>query len=1167
MARRIAVIGSNIGVAQSALTLAEMGAEVALITPCPSLGLEAATGNSKVSSQDLLRIWPLLLRAASHPRVTLYTGSQIEAIRGKQGKFTIRATRQPRYVREDLCTSCGCCEEACSVKITSLVDSQKVIHSAIHAPLLGAKAIPSAYCIEKNGAAPCRAACPLGIKVQGFISLLSKGKSDEALSLINEAAPLAGVLGRVCTHPCENSCKRAEIDDPVYIQALHRYAADNAPSGIRYTRKAPAGSRKEKIAIIGSGPAGLTAAWELARRGYTPTIFESHAVVGGMLATGIPRFRLPREVREREVEAIKALGVDIKTGITVGRDVTMTDLRNRGYKAFFIAIGAHQNNKLDIPGEDLDGVADSVSLLFTLNLKVGASVGSNVVVIGGGNSAVDSARTAKRQGKGDVRILYRRTAEEMTAVREDVEEAIKEGITIEYLTAPIEILGDGTRVTGIRCQRMKLGEVGSDGRRMPEPIPGSEFVIEADQVVAAIGQKPNTPLLNIKGLEVGTDATIKVDPLTLETNIPGIFAGGDCVSGPNNVVEAMAAGLQVAESIDRYLRGQDLRKGRSLEKPQAAQVDVKEREASKHKRAHMPMIHHSKRMGSFEETTLGLPEDVAGREAGRCLNCALCSECLECEQACELGAVLHKDDFSKLEIDAEAVIDFTDRYSSGKAAARRPTKPGIYSVKARHNGDLENELAKAAAVALEAAADLRLRKEELRTKPETTSKLDVHKSRQRHDVATPGAERNRIGLVLCNCGGSISSVIDFEYIIKEMQLLPHVFSIQQVSQACTEEGAKQIASRVQESKLSNVVLAACRCCNLEQVCFSCTDRRARCLNHISNTLISTSGIAVEFVNIREQCAWVHKNDSTGATLKAMQTIMVGIARATISQPATFREQAVESAVLIMGAELCGLAAAKGLSAQGYTLAIVSGPDTKEHGKHSKYLDRKADLLKRLEEQGIPVMPWPESFELSGSPGNYEVVLKYRSQTSRIKAGAIILDLAGLGGEAHTQKNRLFKESLLGRIIARRSSISSSKAIDSAAIREFTLKETAGIFLISSDSKEKPEELVTKGTAAAARASAYLSRGTLSPLATSVIIDSKLCRGCGDCSAICPYIEMRVESNGIACAYVDQALCLGCGACVSRCPTGAIVQPVQSDKQIISTLESLLGTTSKMADVR
>jgi NADPH-dependent glutamate synthase beta subunit-like oxidoreductase/NAD-dependent dihydropyrimidine dehydrogenase PreA subunit len=1163
MARNVAVIGGDAGAAQTALSLAEMGVEVALVTTATSLG----SGNSvpSATSRDMLRIWPLLLRAASHPRVTLYTNSRVEAIRGKQGKFAIRAVRQPRYVREDLCTSCGRCSEACSVKIRSPLEGQKIVHSAIHAPFLAAKAVPSAYYIEKNGVAPCRAACPLGIKVQGFISLLSRGKADEALSLINEAAPLAGILGRVCTHPCEGSCKRGEVDAPVYIQALHRYAADNA-SGIKYSRKAPATIRKEKVAIIGSGPAGLTAGWELARRGYVPTIFESHAVAGGMLATGIPRFRLPREVREREVEAVEAIGVDIKTGITVGRDVMLSDLKAREFKAFFIAIGGQKNYRLDIPGEDLDGVVDGISLLFALNQKVGVSVGSNIVVIGGGNSAVDSARTAKRGGQGTVRILYRRTADEITAVKEDIEEAIKEGITIEYLTAPVEILGDGNKVTGIRCQRMRLGDIGEDGRRRPEPIPGSEFVIDTDQVVVAIGQRPDTSLLNIKGLEtVSEDGTIKVDPLTLETNIPGIFAGGDCIMGPNNVVEAMAAGLRAAESIDRYLRGHDLRKGRSIEKPQAAQVDVQEREASRHKRAHMPAIHYSKRMGSFEETSFGLPRDVADREAGRCLNCALCSECLECEEACELGAVFHKDDIKNIEIEAEVIINFAYE-EPGKSTARKSTKPGIYTVKAGDNGNLGNKLAQASAIAMEAAAALKLKEEVYPAEPDAASGVDAQPERETIEAAPGSSDRGRIGLVLCSCGGSISSVIDFKQVLGEIELLPNIYSVQEIAQACSEEGAQQIAAKAAESKLGQVVLAACRCCNLEQICFSCTDRRVRCQHHLNDSLISSYDTPVEFVNIREQCAWVHKDDPAGATRKAVEIITAGVALAKGSIPSIKEERPLESSVLILGAGLSGLAAASALVSQGYSVALVSGPETdKATKRHSKYLDRKSGLVKQLEEQSIHIMSWPQDLKLEGMAGDFEAVLKYPVQTNHIRVGAVILDPGEIAAET-LPANTIPKGSLLSHILTREKHPTGTADTDSALFREFSIKKTAGIFVVSLDKSEPPEEQVIIGTAAAARAAAYLAQGILSPRATAITIDSRLCRGCGDCAAICPYIEMRAEGSGAACAHVDRALCLGCGACISRCPTGAISQPVQSDKQIMSTLEALLGTTYNASGV-
>ncbi len=347
----VAVIGDSAAAIQAALTLARMGVEVKVIISSAALGWNGAAGGiSTDSTRDRCYLWPLLLRAANHPSITLYSNARVEAIEGRKGDFKIQVVQHPRFINEDLCTSCGRCQAECSVKITSLLDGRKVTRNAIHSPLLGTRAVPSAYVIDKNGVSPCNVACPLGINVPGFVSLLANGKTDRALTLINESAPLSRILGRVCKHPCEDDCRRAEVDQPVFIQALHRYAADNAPGGIEYRRKAPAGSRPERIAIVGSGPAGLSAAWELTRRGYTPTVFEAHGVIGGMVATGIPRFRLPREVRERDIEAILNLGVDIRTGITVGRDVTLAYLRERGYGAFFLSIGCQQNNRLNIPG-------------------------------------------------------------------------------------------------------------------------------------------------------------------------------------------------------------------------------------------------------------------------------------------------------------------------------------------------------------------------------------------------------------------------------------------------------------------------------------------------------------------------------------------------------------------------------------------------------------------------------------------------------------------------------------------------------------------------------------------------------------------------------------------------------------------------------------------------
>jgi NADPH-dependent glutamate synthase beta subunit-like oxidoreductase/NAD-dependent dihydropyrimidine dehydrogenase PreA subunit len=1148
---RISVIGSGIRAAQCALTLAEMGIDVALITPSPSLDLDTVN-HPATPSHELMHVWPMLLRAASHPRVKLYTNSHVKAITGKPGNISLKILKEPRFVKEELCTGCGKCEEECSVEVQQKFNGHKISHRAIHSPVLGAKSIPSAYYIDKTGISPCRANCPLGINVHGYIALLSKGKVDEALALIDEIAPMPGILGRLCTHPCENNCKRAEVDNSVFIQALHRYAADHAPGGVKYQRKAPAGSRKEKIAIIGSGPAGLTAGWELARRGYTPTIFESHAVVGGMLATGVPRFRLPREVREREVEAIKALGVDIKTGVTVGRDVTYADLVERGYRSFFLAIGAQKNKKLGIPGEDLEGVADCISLLFALNLKVGANVGSNVVVIGGGNSAVDSARAAKRHSKGAVRLLYRRTIEEMPAIKEDVADAINEGVVIDYLTAPLEILGNGTRVTGVRCQRMQLGEIGADGRRQVSPEVDSEFVIEADHVVIAVGQEPNTPNLNIKGLAIGDDSVVTVDPLTLETNLRGVFAGGDCVTGSNTVVDAMAAGLRAADSIDRYIKGDDLKKGRTLAAPVPVEVNIEERKASPYKRAPMPSLPFSKRKGNYEETNLGLADSTAVREAGRCINCALCCECLECDRVCELKAVFHKDTGKTLDIESESVINFI----SPELGIQEIKKPGIYNVNDQNARSLLGDLAQASTAALSAAIGLKLKEKLPGTRSSLGEKEEVSKTAVISPKIAPTITGDRTVVFLCSCGDGISSLIDFSKVKGAISKLKDVYSIEELPQSCTAEGSRKIKAYVEKEKISHVVLAACRCCGLEQICFSCTDRRVMCLYNLA--LDVPQEVNIEYTNIREQCAWVHRDDKEGATTKAIELISSAVVRAQRLVPLIYEARPIHNSVIIIGTGLSCLAAADNLSAQGYSVTLISDLGAQEAQKLGKGsaedMDKVDDLLKGLAAHGVQIDPWPQFLELNGVPGQYEALIKDASKVKRIQAGSVILDLLNARKES---LNTLANSNLISRVMARQHFFSRVSSLDSTLLHTYTVRETAGIFIIVPVGIPAVEEQLMMGRAAAARASVYLSQENFKPRSSSVVINPRLCRGCGDCIKLCPYIELRAGAQGNSEAYVDPALCFGCGACISVCPTGAIGQPLQSEVGIIAGLEALL----------
>jgi len=1146
----VAIIGSNVAAVQAALTMARMGVHVNLISDSAALGLESTAGHlSGESMPDRRYVLPLLIQAVSHPLITLYCNTEVEGIEGEQGDLIIKILQRPRFINQELCSACGRCQEECSARVTELVGDQKITHSAIHMPLLGEKAVPSAFVIDKKELAPCRVNCPLGINAQGFISLLSKGKTDKALTLINEAAPFAGVLGRVCRHPCEENCNRSDVDAPVSIRALHRYSADNAGS-INYSRKAPARSRLERIAIIGSGPAGLTAAWELTRRGYSPTVFEAHGVVGGMLATGIPRFRLPREVREREIEAIKRLGVDIRTGITVGRDVTFSYLRERGYQAFFLAIGTQKNNWLNIPGEELVGVVDCMSLLLTLNLMVDSFVGNNIVIIGDGNTAIDSARTAIRRSGGTVTVLSWTVPEEITANEEELEEAIQEGVKIEYCAAPVEILGDGVKVAGIHCQKTRLTDkLMANGRHLPEPIPGTGFMIEADHVVVAIGQTADSSQLNMPRLEVDSSSgIIVVNPLTLETGISGVFAGGDCITGPNNVVEAMAAGMRAAESIDRYIQGIDLNEGRTIEPPPTAEVDLEVAEISPYKRAVNPAIRPKKRISSFEETTGGLLGEVAYQETQRCLNCAKCSQCMECTTVCELDAVNHDDCVRYYEIGAKSVLDFNNTEGDRKEGLE-----GVRVIASDGDNTKTDVLTEAMAIALETAINIQPYRTIAKHIKDTE---DTSVSSIMTDDSELSVSSRRLGVFLCNCGGSISSIIDLKAVARRLSGFSGVTCIREIAQACTEEGAKQIAEQAEEWSLDSIVLAACRCCGLEQVCYSCTDRRQMCLQNLGEQLVLPQNTVVEYCNIREQCAWTHKDEPKDATRKAAQIIAAAITRIRMSPRTSIDETAIEPGILIIGNGLASMTSARALASRGYHVDLLS----KESGskEQKQYEEQLSSLFMHYDENNLVIKSWPDSIELHGSPGSYEVRLTYNGVSESIAIGSVMVDVKKLNEGESPVCNAVSNGGLLGRVIDFRKTRNEAADAKADLTREMTICETAGLFLLPEDDGKAIGDEVMLGLAVAARIASYIEKAVTKPRVMAIDIDSHLCRGCGDCHSVCPFIEMRERENGTVYAYIDKALCLGCGACVAGCSTGAIKQPVQGDEQIVGTLRVLLG---------
>ena len=481
--------------------------------------------------------------------------------------------------------------------------------------------------------APCRQACPAGIDVPRYVRCIAEGKYDQALAVIQERIPFPSVCGRVCFHPCEAKCRLGEVggvEGPVAIRALKRFASEHGSIKGKSRAVKPTG---KKVAVVGAGPAGLTAAYYLARLGHAVTVFEALPEAGGMMRIGIPTYRLPREVLDAEIEAIKAAGVDIRTNSKVK---SVDDLRQQGYDAVFVAVGAHKGSKIGAEGEDSPGVIDSISFLAGANAGKQFKTGGKVAVIGGGNSAVDAARVARRLGAKEVTIVYRRSRAEMPAQQAEVDEALAEGVAIRFLAAPTRIVPAGKGLL-LECIGMRLGAPDESGRPAPEPVPGTEFSLQVDTVISAIGQVPDVPSdFMMRKTDSGL---LEASQDTLATRATGIFAGGDAVTGPASVIAAIAAGRKAAAAIDKYLGGkgkidQTLAKPEKEVRPLMASVPGERRPI-----ASLPV---AERLGGFTEVELSLSEQAAVDEASRCLGCDLaivadptkCVGCTLCQLRC-----------------------------------------------------------------------------------------------------------------------------------------------------------------------------------------------------------------------------------------------------------------------------------------------------------------------------------------------------------------------------------------------------------------------------------------------------------------------------------------------------------------------------------------------------
>ena len=666
----VLVVGAGIGGMQASLDLAEAGIKVHLLERSPAIGGIMAQLDKTFPTNDcaMCIMSPKLVQVGRHLNIDILTTGEVIGIEGEAGDWRVKILQHPRYIDIDACTGCGDCATACPIHRPDEFNGGLSERKAVYKPY--PQAIPNAYAIEKLGVAPCREACPIHQRAQGYVALIREGRYADAYRTIKEDNPFPSVCGRVCNHRCEDACSRGKTDAPINIMGLKRFATDwvleHGTNGAAPETVRPEPSGK-KVAIVGAGPAGLTCARDLVRQGHAVTVYEALPVPGGMMRVGVPEYRLPYHLVQKEVDDILAEGVELVLNHRVD-DVPA--LLQQGFDAVFVAVGAHQGAKLPIPGADLPQVLVATDFLRAISLRdmgtepldpAALVKGKRVLVLGGGNVAVDVAMGAVRLGASWVGMTCLESRDKMPAHDWEIQDAQEEGIEVFPSRTFKEVTSEDGRVTGVRCAQIDFrGFV--EGRPDFDELPGTEEVLEADVVIFAIGQRPDIACLK-ETVETVRGRFPAVNPETLATSHPGVFAGGDVVTGTAFIVDAIAAGHKAARSIHRYLNGEPLVQDADTQRPPKLEFDVEEvwRKlvsvgASLEGRHEMNKRPAEERVRDFAEVYAGLTEEEARAEASRCAQCGICSECLQCVYACEAGAIDHNQVERVIELRVGAVV-------------------------------------------------------------------------------------------------------------------------------------------------------------------------------------------------------------------------------------------------------------------------------------------------------------------------------------------------------------------------------------------------------------------------------------------------------------------------------------------------------------------------------
>ena len=1171
--KAVLLLGSGYGALKVAEDTAEAGIPVIWVTRARHF-LELPEGVERVPEwpEDLdFQFRPLYLRVTRHPLVTTLTQARVRSLEKTPDGHRVTVEQDPIYVDYDLCTGCSRCIEVCPLEQQ---DRSPLSRTPAYCP-------SRALELDKRRIAPCRLECPLGVNVQAYMALTAAGRFEEALDVIKEDNPLPGICGRVCHHPCESACRRGELDETVAICDVKRFLSDyrlaqpgdaargpvpvgEAPAGAGPRADAPpedaagAGAAPEdansrgseaRVAIVGSGPAGLTAAHYLAKEGFRCTVFEALPEPGGILRWGIPSYRLPRAVLDAEIEELRALGVELRCKTRLGRDISLEELE-REFDAVFLAVGGGRSRLIGIPGEDADGFAGAIELLRAHNAGQQVEMGTKVAVIGGGNSAIDAGRAALRLGAGEVTLYSREGARDMPADEAEIAAAEAEGIRIEREVTPTRVLEEAGRVAGVEFLRVEPGRVDDSGELVFPPIAGSEFRVVADMVISAIGQSCDLDFLagcewlgGSAGFPGGAPAAangagasgadgsprrIAVDR-DQRTQNPKIWAGGDVVTGASNVVGSMAQGKIAAGTIIEYLTGHPSPLSHpALDIRGAGEYTTISEDLPQQPRQEMALRQPKVRRRDFEEVSLGFTTDQAVAEARRCLQCSACCECRSCETVCsDIGAIDHFRDSRRLEFVSPAVIVADDHeMPPGDYSASQ----GVFRV-GEFKQDLMDMMVAGSAAAGQAIA--------LAQPLRSAAVPQPARVPYRPNSAGKAPAGIRLGVFLCTCNGTMAPESVLARILELATVAPEVVHGEMVFSACHPRGSDGIAAAVKKHRLNRVILASCACCPLEFQCISCNDQRNRARVH----LFDGHGLdrsTFEMINLRDHLSGEDLSEED-LVLRAQDLFRGALIRTRFLGPLRQGITEIGRDVLILGSSEIGISAALNLDLQGFRVRLVHQCQLADGRDSSATGPEAASAVARpgpaIAGREIVHVAEATIEEIYGHIGDFKVKARVNGKRLQWRTDIVCLtvdnvlslsipeDLAGLKkfyrynfAFFHSPQPGLYR--VLPRTLARVDAFEAGAALAAQVARG-----SAEVFM-------KDHELSPR-------------------------VDPERCRGCGRCVDICPFDAIQLRGNGgekgarngdgTFTAEVLRYNCVGCGGCVGRCPVTALDMPYFSNR--------------------